>query len=474
MSPPGPRSPFELWHATGAPRKDGDRRRSDVVVVDVRDARHRETLDRKVSSAAVDLSDDGLLWLVIPRRWRGRAARQVRRMRLTNLGAVMLVPASMRPSHLVPLEPPALADVATRHLGVSRFGGAALGRASRSRIGRALLWRCAPGGALLAARSRGTAPLAWLNAVDARPTATASVAVSGGPGPPVAVMLRYPVGVSVPDLVVKVALAEAAEERLTREHGALIALGPSARSAGARVPSPRRDGPPWTLVTDVLPGRPAAALLARQPERLEEIGSIVAGWALEWAVRTASSGTLTAGVLEETLLRPLATVADTGVITPAYETALRTLAARVRGERLCFTAAHNDLTMANVLVAEDGIGVVDWEEAVESSLPMRDVWYALVDALARAREIPRHRALAELVTEGPGIPRRLSSAPAVLAQELALGEDQALIAFHACWLGHAANEVSRGEMNGPFREIVHALAKDVVAWHAVVRSIARR
>jgi Ser/Thr protein kinase RdoA (MazF antagonist) len=470
----GPRNPFELWQPTGAWPQARDREQSDVLVVDMRGARSREAIDRMVSAGAAELSDEGLMWLVVPRRWRGRAARQVRRRRLVNLVAVVLVPASVRPAHLVPLEPPALGDAAVRHLGMSKIVGAALSRAARSRAGRALLWRGVPGGALLAASTARTAPLAWLDCLDSRPTATAAIAVSSAPGCAVAVLLRYPVGVSAPDLAVKVALDEAAHARLHRERDALVALASGAVAAGARVPSPRRGGPPWALVTDVLPGRPAAAVLARQPGRLEEVGSSVAAWVQEWAVRTASPMTVTPRLLHEMLLQPLATVANAGVITPRYERSLQQLAARVQGDRLPFTAAHNDLTMANVLIAEDGIGIVDWENAARSGLPLRDLWYALVDALVRAQGISHASGLAQLVLAGRETPRRLAVAPAVLARTLALGEDQALTAFHACWLAHAANEVRRGTMRGPFVEIIRALAEGAVAWDAVARSMARR
>jgi hypothetical protein len=127
--------------------------------------------------------------------------------------------------------------------------------------------------------------------------------------------------------------------------------------------------------------------------------------------------------------------------------------------------------MANVLVAEDGIGIVDWEAAAPDCLPLGDVWYALVDALARARRTSHADALAMLMTGDHGLPAHVADAPATLARTLGLTRDQALAAFHACWLGHAANELRRGQTGGPFLEIVHAIGDGAIdpedwAWRA--------
>jgi thiamine kinase-like enzyme len=69
--------------------------------------------------------------------------------------------------------------------------------------------------------------------------------------------------------------------------------------------------------------------------------------------------------------------------------AVRELAHDLEGGRVVITAAHNDLTMANVLTSREGIGILDWEAAVADGLPMTDLWYAL----------------------GRGVPRRPHDAP---------------------------------------------------------------
>jgi hypothetical protein len=126
--------------------------------------------------------------------------------------------------------------------------------------------------------------------------------------------------------------------------------------------------------------------------------------------------------------------------------------------------------MANVLITRRGVGIVDWEAAAPDCLPLVDVWYALVDALARAQRVSHAEALARVLLGTSAAPAELRRAPAALAITLALTDDQALAAFHACWLGHAANEVRRGELRGPFLAVVRAIAGGSIPWRAAAPS----
>jgi hypothetical protein len=281
---------------------------------------------------------------------------------------------------------------------------------------------------------------------------------------------RFPPDRTAPDLVVKAALDDGGRDRLGRERAALVALGPGAAGAGARVPTLQPNAPPWALAMDALPGKSAAAILARAPGRLEQIVAAVAAWSTAWSLSTVSPRALTAGVLEETLLAPLAVIDDSGLSFAGYRDRLHRLAGRLEGGRMPLTAAHNDLTMANVLITRRGVGIVDWEAAAPDCLPLVDVWYALVDALARAQRVSHAEALARVLLGTSAAPAELRRAPAALAITLALTDDQALAAFHACWLGHAANEVRRGELRGPFLAVVRAIAGGSIPWRAAAPS----
>jgi hypothetical protein len=279
-----------------------------------------------------------------------------------------------------------------------------------------------------------------------------------------AVVFRFSPGRGGPDLLVKAALDDGGRERLRRERDALVALGPGASGAGARVPVVRANAPSWALAMDVLPGTSAATILARAPGRLEQILAAVVAWSSAWSLSTASPRALTAQVLERELLDPLAIIERAGVSLAGYRERLHRLAGHLEGGRLPLTAGHNDLTMANVLIDGGGVGIVDWEAASPECLPLADLWYALVDALARAQRLSHPQALARLVSDTPAA--AVWGAPGALARTLALTDDQALAAFHACWLGHAANEVSRSELGGPFLAIVRALADGSIPWHS--------
>jgi hypothetical protein len=190
----------------------------------------------------------------------------------------------------------------------------------------------------------------------------------------------------------------------------------------------------------------------------------VADWLRAWGRATASTTVATSAVLDELLLAPLEQVTAAVATPSAYPEALHRLAGRLEGHDLVLTAAHNDLTMANVLDAGDRIGVVDWEEAAAAALPLGDLWYSLADALARARDLTHAEAVVALVRGAPPTPAVLADAPATLSAELSLSRDQSLLGFHACWLAHAADELGRGQSDGPFLAVVRDVASAHLLW----------
>jgi hypothetical protein len=126
-------------------------------------------------------------------------------------------------------------------------------------------------------------------------------------------------------------------------------------------------------------------------------------------------------------------------------------------------ASHNDLTMVNVLL-ERGLppAIVDWEMAESGGLPLADLCYAAVDAVASSvRGSSRAEAFARCFLEETEESRlvgrlveqahRVCELPAVLAP----------LCFHACWLRHAANEVgvTSPEHPRPFLRILRLLAE---------------
>jgi hypothetical protein len=303
-----------------------------------------------------------------------------------------------------------------------------------------------------------------LGDLDGAEVATATVSSGPRSDARVAVVLRFRPRRRSPDLVVKAALDEAALARLEAERAALQRLGPAAIGAGAAVPVAKPSSRPWLLATDPLAGRSAAVLLTRAPRRLPPIADAVGDWLLRWNRATAVRTIAAAEVLEQRVLGPLGRLLSEGNASEPYARALATLAARQHEHGLVVVASHGDLTMANVLVARSAPAIIDWESASADGLPLTDLWYALVDGVARAARVTHAYAVQALASGSAPAPAALASIPAQHADALRLSADEAVLAFHACWLGHADNELRRGLEERPFTAVVRAIAARRLLW----------
>ncbi|MDP8961240.1 MAG: hypothetical protein M3N32_06470 [Actinomycetota bacterium] len=412
----------------------------------------------EVGAAASRLGADGLLWVFSSRRRRGMAEQAVRRVGLSVVDVVLPIPRWPGAAHLVPVAPTALADAGTRHLGLRPTVARLAGAVAAVRIGRVALRRTARECALVAAREAHAETFRWLGELDGRGVGTATASISARTDARVATVLRYLPGSRLPDIAAKVALDRSGRDRLRREREALALLGRDARRAGAAVPESR--GPedvPWLLVTDVLPGRPGAARLAGDRGRAKHLVAAVGSWLTEWNRATARMEVATPALLERVLFHAAEVVLGAGVVERDYEELLRRLVSRVAGRPIVVVAAHNDLTMANVLESDQRVAVIDWESASPTGLPLTDLWYFLADVSARVRRTGHVDAVAALVA-GSSTAAPFAGALDHLTAVLSLPPEQAAIAFHATWLHHAANELSRGERRGPFLRVVQAVA----------------
>jgi hypothetical protein len=423
-------------------------------------------LEDTIRRAGARLDGDAIMWVIVPRRWRWSAERILRSSGLVLLEAVLTVPPWPGSAHLIPLSPAALGDAGPRHLGLSPDLASWLRTLAGWQAVRRLLSWAAPGCALLAARAPAPDPLRWLAELDGVGAGTATVAMGPRRDARVAVVMRLPPGGRHPDLVVKTALDAAAQCRVERERAAIAALGPEARQAGAAVPSLVSTAAPWLLAAGALPGSPASTLLSRNPQRLSEIAGGVSRWLRSWNAATASAGVASGGLLERALIAPAERLAAGDPGMGPYLEALRALAGRLEDKRLVLTAAHNDLTMSNVLVSGDRLGIVDWEGGVAAALPLTDLWYALTDSVVMAHRVSPAEGLEALIREREPVPAPLARAPAEHAGALALTPDQALLGFHACWLHHAANEQDRQSSDKRFIAVVRNLARTRLLWPA--------
>jgi hypothetical protein len=458
-----------LWHPTGVPsgilslgdssEPDPGLVPADLVVIRLFEA-DSAALEPLIETGTACLGADGVMWVLADRR-----ARRAISSALTRAGfvvdAVLTIPAWPRTAHFIPVATGPLRDGGPRIAGLHPILARALAASARRRGLRALLLRLAPGCGLLASRAGALPPLAWLGELDGRAPCLATVSRSLRPDAPTATVLRYPMGDARPDLVVKVALSDGGRARVDRERAALTSLRPAAAAAGVEVPAVRIAGSSALLETSVIAGRPAATFLRHRARRyLEPLSSALTEWLTEWHRATATPLPATLALLDQLALDAARRVASTATGLDHYVRQLETLAHRLVGGPIVTVATHNDLTMVNVLDRGDGrLGVIDWEEAEPRGLPLTDLWYALADAVARAHRISHAESVEALALGRVPAPRALIEAPAALASRCALSGNQARLAFHACWLRHAANELDRGDGDGPFLAVVRAVAR---------------
>lgn len=474
-----PTTVFDLWHPVGVPRgrlllggvatstaPSNDEICEQVIVAPTEAEASRAWLLAAVQTAALRLSTAGLVWVIVTPSWRQQAESALRRNGLAIRGVVLMTPPWPDSQHLLPLAGPIVRDALTRHLHRSPAMASIGGAIVETKIGRLLARRRAPGCALLASRRADPSLFDWLNRVDGRTACTPLVSRSPRPDARVAVVLRFPAR-EPPDLAIKVGLDAAGRERVNAERRSLGLLGPAARAAGAEVPTlvPDRTGPAWRLVTSALDGIPAATVLAVSPDRCEAILSRLADWLLAWNRATQATTTAGSEMLDQTLLRPVRDLAAAGKASPAYLAAMHHLADDLSGEPINSVATHNDLTMANVIVKQKGLGVVDWESAQATGLPLSDLFYALADCTARAlRSNPARAIVQQLSQRGSGASVTLPDLIGEHARALRLTEPQTRLAFHTCWLRHASEELRRGQARGPFLDVLSAITTGKTLW----------
>jgi hypothetical protein len=474
----GPRAELEMWHPTGAPRRRlalghhagadscGDDGPVDFALVAPSPVEtDREWLEQAIALATRRLDGGGVLWIIVPRRWRRTAERAVARGDLVLLDAVLAIPRWPHSTHFVPIVRDALRDAGPRHLGMPRAASWLIGSLVGVGAFRRLLRRAAPGCALLAAREPGLPIFKWLGDEDGAGAVTATVSSGPRRDARVAVVLRFSARRRGPDLVVKAALDGSGERRVRAERAALERIGPTAAGTGAAVPVLKACPRPWALATDPLAGRSAADALASAPRRLEPIAGVVAGWLQRWNLASASRAVASADILEEMLLGPVRRLVADGTASESYANAMEVLAGRLQGGSLVVVAAHGDLTMSNVLLtAGPAPGILDWESAIATGLPLADLWYALADAVARAGRVSHAAAVEALVIGARPAPAALAQMPTQHAAALRLSVDQAMLAFHACWVAHAYEELRRGVADGSFAGVVRTVAARRLLW----------
>jgi hypothetical protein len=429
--------------------------------------RNAKWLPGAVRMAAERLADDGVAYLVLPRRWRRQAIRLLTNDGLLAEAWFAHLPEFSRTRHLVPL---------SRPQAVYAFSSLVPARRSRRRVALALLSRRS--GVLLlakalpataiAARRPGARPLFdWLYKLEqppeprAVPIVTSSCRENGS----TFVVHSFPRGGPEPNHVVKIRAA-ALPGTDSRQLNLSQQVAATARDAGAAVPDAsvvHRDRRSLVRETAVT-GKSAMIILGDAPTRLPAVQQRLADWLEAWHRTTLVERRLTDARLDDELIAPamlLAPYLDDG---HDYVDWLTSRCAKASGSSVPFVATHNDLTMSNVFIGESGsLGVVDWETARSDGLPLVDFAYAMADAAAATNHYAnRVSAFLDCFGSSGRHARHVAGLQRRLQDALTLSPTIAELYVHACWLHHAANEqrTSAQAQDRPFLDVLRALTRE--------------
>ena len=226
---------------------------------------------------------------------------------------------------------------------------------------------------------------------------------------------------------------------------ALNRLSSDAQRAGARVPQILRfdqDGERTLLIQTALDGRQAAELLRSQPDQLWPVVSKVVDWLACWQSLTRRSRPLHDELLDRAILSRLPHLTPLIERGDEYRSWLESCCRSVSGAALPLVAAHNDLTMVNILINRRGrLGIIDWETGQAETWPLGDFFYALTDAVMIASGWPDQlEAFQACFTPGGAYHSIVTDLQARLVTGLNLSAGLVTLCFHACWLHHARNE----------------------------------
>jgi hypothetical protein len=440
-----------------------------VVVAPGRgEGKSTEWFRRALDLARGRLAADGVAYVLVRRGARRRALRALAGSGLSADGAFLHLPSGDESRQLVPLASKP-ASYALANLVPARPSRRRLALAMLSLPGgERLLARAAPAVGLVARQAPARPLCQWLCDLDGAATpAPAPVITASWQDPRSSFVLhRFPPAGDAPTRVAKIRPSAGSGAGRAGEAETLRLLAGAARQAGVETPEPLQvgslDGRSLLLETAVS-GRSAAAVLGDDPGRVPALQARLAQWLERWSRLTARREPLGEARLAADLIAPAELLAPFIPDGSQYVTWLTKRFSELAGTSVPLVSAHNDLTMANVLVASSGsLGIVDWEAARADGLPLTDFFYSAADAAAAASRY-EDRTAAFVDCFGPDGRRSpgLGELEASLSRTLGLSPLVAELCFHACWLHHGANEQRAGReaTTRPFLEIVRWVAR---------------
>ena len=437
--------------------------KAQVVVLELTPAqcRRQASLIAAVTEAVAAINDGAVGYVIAPPRWRGRIAASLRRRGVAT-GRPNIHLSSGDARYYVPLTQRSL-----------RFALSTWPQSHRWRHIERLL-KYIPGASIVlreilpslgfTSYRAGGEPFGWLGShISPSNNREVVVATSWRGADGATTLFAFEGDDPTPRLVAKI-VPPSRGAALRDEVGNIEQISPGAGSAGVRVPQLVEysdAGDHGSLVLSGIPGRPAQLLLGDNPRALTNVVGQISGWLERWHAASLGHVELTAEHCEQRILAPARSLARELDGRGAYIEWLANACGQLAGRTVPFVCAHNDLTMSNVLIDEDGgIGIVDWEEARVDGLPLADFWYSACDAVAAAGHRDRMSAFAECFPANRARGELIARHERELRLAVGGPPDWIELCFHACWIQHAANEQARpnGD-NRPFLAIANRLSE---------------
>jgi aminoglycoside phosphotransferase len=404
-------------------------------------------LGKAVRDAAASLSQDGLLYLLAYRRQRRELQALLNACGLAVVVVLLHHPNWAEARTLIPLESGPLTYAFSRLIRTNLTRRSAALTIMGLPGVLPLVRRLLPAVGLVAQRPGARRQTTWFTRLLQTQRDDVGVVLSTSWRGQKGAVLLHAVHSrqGQPLAIAKTWLSAEGEATAAREAAGLEEIARRAADAGARTPTLLQRG--WLgeqpyLVETAVSGEKASVLLQRRPEQLEDVLGRLVKWLLVWNLTTVQRKVLSQEMLEELLLRPGDELAASLGVGEGYNIYVAGLAHRLLGRQGTFVATHGDLTMVNVLIDQDmRLGVIDWETAKASGLPLADLFYTAVDAVA-ALDDYRDRPAAFRACFAPGGRYRslVADLQARFVDQLALTPDQIALSFHASWLSYALAE----------------------------------
>ena len=341
---------------------------------------HRGWLRRRnlsnVAALARSIPPQGAVYLSASPLARWTVGHALQRGGLRRAAAFVQRPHPGPPRLLVPLEASA-GRYASQALAPSRPAVRLASNAAFSRLLRRPVRTLAPGIGLLYSREGEQHRLDWLGFGGAAPSPASTLLMRTRTG---ARILTFERGETEPVTSAFIGPSE---------RGTVSKSAESARDSAAQagVLIPRKLAAGWledrsVLVESAVPGTLAAARLMRRPHDLLDALDRITTWIERWHELTSQPAALTDQLASAKILEAARELEP--ILGGAYLERLERFCKHLSGTEIPLVAVHGDLTMWNVLLDAGSaqLGVVDWETADASSLPIGDLAYAAVDMCA--------------------------------------------------------------------------------------------